>query len=339
MPQGICNKCGEQKELVLAGCVCGDCTDCLDRQWADSRAIDWVLIDWSAELGPLYTFYRNTTYAGMKSLWATWSKQSQPGNNWHLGQYTWSPGTPYSADVAEEVSSHSVAWAKRPDTPFIRPAIPEEIKQRNEIIGRVHILDVCAEVYARWGLDRGGAPLDSRWDSERTTQAHRGAYPEIRNRLEQLGLFTGSVFDDEEMTESLVGPSVGDNKELTPNSSNDNIKATPPPTPERGQSRDFGIDGMKPTGTIANGAGANGDKNLVLGKVMPVAVLVTVALCLLSWLLPALLIGFILALLSVGFLLWMRSLFRIDTSTAKFLGLLIIVIAGEALYLLFRLLS
>ena len=154
-----------------------------------------------------------------------------------------------------------------------------------------------------------------------------------------MGLFTGSVFDDEEMTESLVGPSVGDNKELTPNSSNDNIKATPPPTPERGQSRDFGIDGMKPTGTIANGAGANGDKNLVLGKVMPVAVLVTVALCLLSWLLPALLIGFILALLSVGFLLWMRSLFRIDTSTAKFLGLLIIVIAGEALYLLFRLLS
>ena len=44
MPEGICNKCGERKELVLAGCVCRSCNDSLDEQWANSPATDWVLI-------------------------------------------------------------------------------------------------------------------------------------------------------------------------------------------------------------------------------------------------------------------------------------------------------
>lgn len=245
MSEGTCNKCGEQKELVLAGCVCGGCADCLDRQWAHSRAIDWVLIYWSAEFGPCYTFYRNTTYARVKSLWATWSEQSRPGNNWDLGHYTWSPVPPYSADVAEEINSHSVAWSKRPDTPFVRPAIPEEIEQRNEIIGRIQIPKVSAEAYAKWGLDSGGAPLDSRWDWERTLQAYRGAYPEIRDRLEQLGLFNGSVFDDEEMRETLFGRSMCDTKELTAIPSNETIQATPPPLPGRGLSQVAGMSDLK----------------------------------------------------------------------------------------------
>ena len=44
MPEGICNKCGERKELILAGCVCRSCSDRLDKQWADSTVIDWVLV-------------------------------------------------------------------------------------------------------------------------------------------------------------------------------------------------------------------------------------------------------------------------------------------------------
>jgi hypothetical protein len=44
MTVGTCNKCGNRKELVLAGCVCAGCSDALDRQWGNSTAIDWVLI-------------------------------------------------------------------------------------------------------------------------------------------------------------------------------------------------------------------------------------------------------------------------------------------------------
>ena len=169
----------------------------------------------------------------MKSLWATWSKQSRPENRWDLGHYTWtwSPVPPYPANVAEEINSHSVAWAKRPDTPFIRPAIREEIEQRNEIIRRIQ----SAEVYAKWGLESEGAPLDSRWDLEHTLQARRCAYLEIKTRLEQLDLFKGSAFDDEEMSDSLFGR---DNEE---SSSDENIQAIPPPLPEGGQTQDAGM--------------------------------------------------------------------------------------------------
>lgn len=42
--QGICNKCGRRKELVLAKCVCASCSEALDRGWAGSAATDWVLV-------------------------------------------------------------------------------------------------------------------------------------------------------------------------------------------------------------------------------------------------------------------------------------------------------
>ena len=41
---GICNKCARTGELVLAGCVCPDCRDALDRNWAGSTVTDWVLV-------------------------------------------------------------------------------------------------------------------------------------------------------------------------------------------------------------------------------------------------------------------------------------------------------
>lgn len=44
MTVGTCNKCGERKELILAGCVCRSCSDSLDEQWAGSTATDWVLV-------------------------------------------------------------------------------------------------------------------------------------------------------------------------------------------------------------------------------------------------------------------------------------------------------
>ena len=44
MTVGICNKCGERRDLAFAGCVCASCSDALDKQWAGSTATDWVLI-------------------------------------------------------------------------------------------------------------------------------------------------------------------------------------------------------------------------------------------------------------------------------------------------------
>jgi hypothetical protein len=53
IPEGVCNKCGERRELVLADCVCGSCRDSLDKEWADVAATDWVfvavvVVEWGA---------------------------------------------------------------------------------------------------------------------------------------------------------------------------------------------------------------------------------------------------------------------------------------------------
>jgi len=44
MAIGTCNKCGQLRELALAGCVCAFCSRTLDENWANSDATDWVLV-------------------------------------------------------------------------------------------------------------------------------------------------------------------------------------------------------------------------------------------------------------------------------------------------------
>ncbi len=44
MPDGICNTCCNQAGLVFRNCVCRECSDALDLQFASSTATDWVLI-------------------------------------------------------------------------------------------------------------------------------------------------------------------------------------------------------------------------------------------------------------------------------------------------------
>ena len=48
IPEGICNKCwgdreGIPKPLVFAGCICADCSESFDQNWAGSAVTDWVL--------------------------------------------------------------------------------------------------------------------------------------------------------------------------------------------------------------------------------------------------------------------------------------------------------
>jgi hypothetical protein len=40
---GECYSCGQARVLVFAACVCTECIDELDRQWAGSTVTDWVL--------------------------------------------------------------------------------------------------------------------------------------------------------------------------------------------------------------------------------------------------------------------------------------------------------
>jgi AAA+ superfamily predicted ATPase len=88
MVKGICNKCGERRELVLAESVCAICNNALD--WTVSRAApkglsladitDWILVvrrQRSRELKDQYEVFRNTTYAEMKRNWAGWANRSE----------------------------------------------------------------------------------------------------------------------------------------------------------------------------------------------------------------------------------------------------------------------
>ena|ERR1700691_204489 len=56
-----CNKCGESKDLVFAGCICASGSDALDMQWADSPASSWLLTR--------YANYRDSPKCRRVSYW------------------------------------------------------------------------------------------------------------------------------------------------------------------------------------------------------------------------------------------------------------------------------
>jgi hypothetical protein len=72
MRRGVCSKCGEHRELVLASCVCDNCRLALDAQWEGVAASDWVLTGVAGDCVRTYV-YRDTTYVQMRQRWATWS--------------------------------------------------------------------------------------------------------------------------------------------------------------------------------------------------------------------------------------------------------------------------
>lgn len=181
LPEGICNRCGEHKELVLAGRVCGSCSDSLDTQWAGVTATDWVLIlridssvldalrtslaiagkERNAESPPLRPFvtrygYRNTTYAEMKSLWASCSLDC---------------------------------------TCFVRPATPEEIEGHGGVSWGRQVFEEMWKIWKKWGFDDEGQPLDGIWDNDARQRKAR-ADAEIGARLEQMGVLGFDQFHE-----------------------------------------------------------------------------------------------------------------------------------------------
>jgi AAA+ superfamily predicted ATPase len=225
MPEGICNKCGEQKELVLAGCVCSGCVDRLDREWASSTATDWVLICWNgkllpsceyigsgsiAETWPSYTVYRNTSYARMKLLWATWSEQIRMENG-RVPPSATSSRSNWQPDP-DEVQSLWQIWSTKPDAPFIRPASADELRLHNTFVEAI-ATSVTKKILAKWGFDDARQAVNPQWGAEAQEQAAFGAVIEIRNRLEEQGMLDGSEWDSEGWRAALAKRSTQPPKE------------------------------------------------------------------------------------------------------------------------------
>jgi len=72
-----CDKCGEHRELVFAGCVCANCSDAFDRQWADSMVTDWVLVAFRGPEPPriLGTYTRSSYFS---CWWETFHEVEGP---------------------------------------------------------------------------------------------------------------------------------------------------------------------------------------------------------------------------------------------------------------------
>ncbi len=185
-----CNKCGERRELVLAGCVCASCTDALDKQWAGATANNWVLLTTFVDNWVLRTalddavgayLYRDTAYIQMKSHWAT----CNPPFSFHIG--------PATADDLAQMRPHLVTRSKRSDTPTIRPATLEEIAEYDARQRKEQISDVEREIQEKWGL------YGEVWDDDAWRRA-KEAFQETEKRLEQLGLLEGSGFEYEDLS-------------------------------------------------------------------------------------------------------------------------------------------
>jgi AAA+ superfamily predicted ATPase len=73
-----CNKCGEQRDLVVAGCVCASCGNALDQQWATSGATDWVLIAAPVESREEYPLSVRGFIGVGKALTELWAKEGGP---------------------------------------------------------------------------------------------------------------------------------------------------------------------------------------------------------------------------------------------------------------------
>ncbi len=189
MPAGICNKCGDAGDLVLAGCVCANCSDALDRHWASSTATDWVLIATQGPTRPpLRPFVHryphwNANYAEMKSLWATWS------NGPHV-QFT---GLIERDEIAEmRLALGGVA--ERTGIPFIRPATQSEIAEHERSLRSHRAHEERTATFRKWHFDPLGRSLTGT-DDHSSWDRRSQAINEIRDRLAVLGLLEYAGLD------------------------------------------------------------------------------------------------------------------------------------------------
>ena len=189
MPTGICNKCGDAGELVLAGCVCAKCSDALDKYWAGSIATDWVLLATQGPTRPpLRPFVRryphwNVTYVDIKSLWATWSN----GPHVHFTGLI-------ERDEFAQMRSALGGIAERTGVPFIRPATQSEIVDHQRSLSFSRAFEERTTIFRNWQFDPLGRSLTGTADHN-SWERRRLAINEIRDKLTVLGLLEYAGLD------------------------------------------------------------------------------------------------------------------------------------------------
>jgi len=122
MSEGICNKCGQHGDLVLADRGCVSCRDALDKQSANSTATDWVLL-----VSGLYAvrvhIYLSTPYEEVRRIWAEWPVQF-PGRLLEV--------RPTATSELADLEAYWGTWHNRTDARFIRPATEGETAAAHE---------------------------------------------------------------------------------------------------------------------------------------------------------------------------------------------------------------
>jgi AAA+ superfamily predicted ATPase len=239
MTIGTCNKCGEHKELVFAGCVCRDCSDSLDKQWANSQATDWVLIaepiflenrglQPSPRIDIIQALKRSLAeqaareakgyprlsgLVGVSSDAEIFSFGEEPSRyvyrNTAYAQIKshWATCNPpddldIGSPTPEEVAiitSISASWPKRPRLAFIRPATPEEIYHHDAKLRDRRCYEEGTTIFEKWGFDLGKGEPLDGVWDDDAKQRAIQAYDETRKRLQKLGLLKGSNYEHESL--------------------------------------------------------------------------------------------------------------------------------------------
>lgn len=195
--EGICNKCGERREMVLDDCVCASCRDRLDKDWAGDTAMDWVLV---APEGPnsfnrtisealvaqgkaprddriVRYIYLNTTYTQMRSHWATcnWPCElcagiATPDDMAHMRAVCTDLKPERSANHDSMAIGPFCSWPRSRLT-FIRPASEEEIAEQR--VTPRGACNKCGEhkrlTVAGCVCETCGQLLDEQWASSTVT--------------------------------------------------------------------------------------------------------------------------------------------------------------------------
>jgi transitional endoplasmic reticulum ATPase len=182
MPEGICRKCGERRELVLAG-VCGICNDSLDKQCEGSTATDWLcthLRNWGS--GVMESIYRNTTYAQVKTThWVSYGVESQSqAMDYEEIEFQAGVFWRYRKPTQEEIAIPKSQWGTSRGI-MIRPATNEEVasyvQDKREWSIAYYTGRLIWETFERLGANVGEQ------EEARRVQAAE----EIAGRLRELG--------------------------------------------------------------------------------------------------------------------------------------------------------
>ena len=128
-----CYKCGDHEELVFAGCVCANCSDAFDRQWAGSTATDWVLVAFRGlEPSVIEGIYTRSDYCSC--WWEAFDEESISREELEIVISTDDSWLPllyvYTKTTFAQMKSH---WAKcnPPDSLCIGPITINEFAEKD----------------------------------------------------------------------------------------------------------------------------------------------------------------------------------------------------------------